>query len=213
MLDVARHPRWCANLLTTGPLAFASLDSSPGTIAGLIADMFDPAVTWDDLAWVRDRWPCSVVLKGIQRYDDAARAASLGVDALVLSDHGGRQLDRSPAPVTLLPQIRDGLQESVELYVDGVVMSGGDVAAAMGLGADAVLIGRAYLYGLMAGGEAGVRRVLALMETELRRTMQLLGVRNLQALRTGSVRLPRSGDCPWRRSHALACGPARTPSA
>jgi L-lactate dehydrogenase (cytochrome) len=193
MLDMARHPRWCANLLTTGPLTFASFDSSPGSIAGLIADMFDPAVTWDDLAWVRDRWPGSLVLKGVQRCDDAAQAASLGVDGLVVSNHGGRQLDRSPAPVTLLPEFRARLQDSVELYVDGGVMSGADVAAAVGLGADAVLIGRAYLYGLMAGGEAGVRRVLALMEQELRRTMQLLGVREVQALRSGSVRLPAAG--------------------
>jgi L-lactate dehydrogenase (cytochrome) len=193
MLDMARHPSWCASLLTTGPLTFASLSSSPGSIAGLIADMFDPAMTWDDLVWVRDRWPGSLVVKGVQRLDDAERATSAGVDAIVVSNHGGRQLDRSPAPVALLPRIRDRLQDSVELYVDGGVMSGADVAAAVGLGADAVLIGRAYLYGLMAGGPDGVHRVLELLHSELRRTLQLLGVRDLQALRAGAVTLALGG--------------------
>lgn len=189
LLDMGLHPSWWLNMLTTGPLTFATMSSSPGSIASLIADMFDPSVTFDDLAWVRDNWRGPVVVKGIQRTEDAVRAADVGIEAVVLSNHGGRQLDRAPAPLTLLPRVRDCLQDAVELYVDGGITSGADIAAAVGLGADAVLVGRAYLYGLMAGGELGVRRALALLQNEFSRTMQLLGVRDTAELRDETVRL------------------------
>ncbi|WP_324273639.1 alpha-hydroxy acid oxidase [Blastococcus brunescens] len=189
IVDMGMHPSWWLNMLTSGPLTFATMSAAPSSVADTITRMFDPAVTFDDLGWLRENWSGSIVVKGIQRVDDAVRVADAGVDGIVLSNHGGRQLDRTQAPLTLLPRVRDRLQDSTELYIDGSIRSGADVAAAVGLGADAVLIGRAYLYGLMAGGEAGVRRSLALLRQEFVRTMQLLGVREVSALRSGVVAL------------------------
>jgi L-lactate dehydrogenase (cytochrome) len=189
LLDMGMHPSWWLNMLTNGPLTFATMSDSPSSVADTITRMFDPAVTFDDLGWLRENWSGYIVVKGIQRVDDALRAADTGVDGIILSNHGGRQLDRTQAPLLLLPRVRDLLQESTELYIDGSVRSGADVAAAVGLGANAVLIGRAYLYGLMAGGEAGVRRSLALLRHEFVRTMQLLGVRKVSGLRSGVVSL------------------------
>lgn len=196
LFDMGLHPAWWFNLLTGGPLGFASMGGAPSDVAGQVAAMFDPSVTFDDIAWVREHWSGPMVIKGIQRTDDAVRAADLGADALVVSNHGGRQLDRSRAPLVVLQEIRDRMQDRVELYLDGGIRSGADIAAAVGLGADACLAGRAYLYGLMAGGEVGVRRALSLLRAELVRTMQLLGVRDLAELRSGVVRLP-TGSAGW----------------
>ena len=187
--DMARHPSWWLNMLTGGPLGFASMDSSPASVAQTIQRMFDPTVTFADLGWIREMWPRPLVVKGIQRVDDAVRAVEAGADAVVLSNHGGRQLDRSAAPLELLPAVRDAVQDRVEVLVDGGVRSGADVAAAVGLGANAVMIGRSYLYGLMAGGGSGVDRTLEILRTELARTMQLLGARRIQDLSTDLVEL------------------------
>jgi L-lactate dehydrogenase (cytochrome) len=182
LLDVGRHPTWWLNLLTAGPLGFSSLNASEGGIADLIQRMFDPSVTFDDLEWLRGVWPGSLVVKGIQRVDDAVRVVSAGADAVVLSNHGGRQLDRSTVPLLLLPEVRAALPDRAQVFLDGGVRTGADVAAALCSGADACLIGRAYLYGLMAGGTAGVHRVLDILARELVRTMQLLGVRQVSEL-------------------------------
>lgn len=189
IMDMGMHPAWWLNMLTSGPLTFATMSEAPSSVADTITRMFDPAVTFDDLGWLRDNWSGSIVVKGIQRLDDAVRAVDAGVDGIVLSNHGGRQLDRTQAPLTLLPRVRDRLQDATELYIDGSIRSGADVAAAVGLGADACLVGRAYLYGLMAGGEVGVRRSLTLLRQEFVRTMQLLGVRRVSDLRSGVVGL------------------------
>lgn len=186
LLDMGRRPAWWTNLLTTRPLAFSSLDDSPGNIADLIGQMFDPSVTFDDIAWVRNNWSGPLIVKGVQRLDDVERLRSLGVEGVVLSNHGGRQLDRTRPPLELLPEARDRFQEDMDIFVDGGIRSGADIAAAVALGADAVLIGRPYLYGLAAGGEAGVQHVLALLRAELQRTLQLLGVTDLQQLRSGA---------------------------
>ena len=204
LLDMGLHPAWWINMLTTGPLAFATMDSSHGSVADTVGRMFDPAVTFHDLAWVREAWSGPIVIKGVQRVEDAVRAAEVGVDAIVLSNHGGRQLDRTQAPLDLLPRVRDALQGSLEIYLDGGIRSGADIAAAVGLGADACLIGRAYLYGLMAGGEAGVRRVLALLAEEFVRTMQLLGVCDVPQLRSGVVHLPAAPAPPAEEGRAMA---------
>ncbi len=192
LLDGARHPRWWVNLLTTPPLRFASMDSFPGTAADLADVMFDPALNLDDLDWLRARWPGKLVVKGVQTVDDAKRAADHGCDGIVVSNHGGRQLDRSPTPLEQLSAISDALDGQVEVYVDGGVMSGGDVIAAVGLGARAVLVGRAYLYGLMAGGEAGVDRAIEVLRAGMDTTMRLMGVTTLDQLK-GRVHLRAPG--------------------
>lgn len=186
-LDAAWRPRWWFDLLTTEPLSFASLDRWSGTVGDYLDSMFDPSLTFDDLAWIKARWPGKLVVKGIQTLDDARAVVELGVDGIVLSNHGGRQLDRAPVPFHLLPTVARELAGRTEILVDTGVMSGADVVAAVALGARSVLIGRAYLYGLMAGGEAGVRRAVEILSAQLIRTMKLLGVSSLEELRPTHV--------------------------
>ncbi|HWA67746.1 MAG TPA: alpha-hydroxy acid oxidase [Mycobacteriales bacterium] len=181
-IQAVRHPAWWFDFLTGEPLRFATVDGAPGDLAGLIGKMFDPSVTMADLEWIREVWPGRIVVKGVQDVRDAKDLAGVGVDGLVISNHGGRQLDRSPCPLTLLPQIRDEVGDRLAVLLDGGVRSGADVAAAVALGAEAVLIGRAYLYGLTAAGEAGVDRALTILRAELVRTLQLLGVSDVSAL-------------------------------
>ena len=177
VLDTARHPAWWLNLLTTEPLSFASLAAgAPDALASIVADMFDPRVTFDDLAWMREAWPGPLVIKGIQSVEDARQAADLGVEAIVVSNHGGRQLDRAPTPIELLPRVADAVADRTEVLLDTGVRTGSDVVAAVAMGAKACLIGRAYLYGLMVGGQRGVERAVEILSEELIRTMQLLGV-------------------------------------
>ncbi|MFF6984322.1 alpha-hydroxy-acid oxidizing protein [Streptomyces sp. NPDC008343] len=189
ILDGATHPSWWLDLLTTEPLTFASLSSWDGTVAELINAMFDPGLDYDDLDWVRQSWPGKLVVKGIQSTEDARDVVKHGADAVLLSNHGGRQLDRAPTPLELLPRVRDEIQEEAEIWLDGGILSGADIVAAIARGADACLVGRAYLYGLMAGGERGVRRAVDILRTEIVRTMQLLGVRSTAELRPTHVAL------------------------
>ncbi len=181
------RPAWWINFLTTEPLAFASLDSWSGTVADLLDTMFDPTVTYDDLAWIRKQWPGKVVVKGVQTVDDARRLADAGVDAVLLSNHGGRQLDRAPIPFHLLPQVVAAVGTDVEVHLDTGIMSGQDIVAAVAHGAHFTLIGRAYLYGLMAGGREGVDRTIEILRGQVERTMRLLGVRTLDELEPGHV--------------------------
>ncbi|MFI9585694.1 alpha-hydroxy acid oxidase [Streptomyces sp. NPDC052236] len=188
-LDGAMRPWWWVNLLTTRPLEFASFHSWNGTVADLADHMFDPAATIRDIAWLREVWPGKLIVKGIQNEEDARAVVDAGADALVVSNHGGRQLDRAPVPLEELASVVRAVDGRAEVYVDGGVLSGADAVAAVCLGADAVLVGRAYLYGLMAGGEPGVRRVLDILSAEVHRTMQLLGVTSTDELRAERVRL------------------------
>jgi L-lactate dehydrogenase (cytochrome) len=176
------HPKWWFDLLTTEPLAFASLDRWPGTVGEYLSTMFDPSLTFDDLEWIKARWPGKLVVKGIQTLDDARAVVDRGVDGIVLSNHGGRQLDRAPVPFHLLPVVARELGKDTEILLDTGIMSGADIVAAIALGARCTLVGRAYLYGLMAGGEAGVNRAIEILETGLIRTMRLLGVTCLEEL-------------------------------
>jgi len=190
LIDMAMHPSWWFTLLTTKPLSFASLSEWPGTVAELINHMFDPTVTFDDVAWLRETWSGSLVVKGIQNVEDARRVVDLGADAVVVSNHGGRQLDRAPVPLELLPKVVDAVGDRAEVFVDTGVMSGADIVAGVALGAKAVLVGRAYLYGLMAGGERGVQRAVEILASEITRTMQLLGVSKVEELNRSHVTLP-----------------------
>ena len=176
------RPAWWFNFLTTEPLAFASLDAWSGTVAELLDTMFDPTVTYDDLAWIKDRWPGKVVVKGVQTVADARRCADVGVDAVLLSNHGGRQLDRAPVPFHLLPEVVAAVGDRVEVHLDTGIMSGQDIVASIAHGAHFTLVGRAYLYGLMAGGREGVGRVIDILRGQVERTMKLLGVRTLDEL-------------------------------
>jgi L-lactate dehydrogenase (cytochrome) len=189
VLDAAAHPWWWFNLLTTDPLEFASLTSWEGTVAELINSMFDPSLTVRDLAWLRETWSGPLLVKGIQHVDDARMVVDAGVDAVVVSNHGGRQLDRAPTPLEVLPAVVEAVGDRAEVLVDGGVQSGADVVAAVALGARACVVGRAYLYGLMAGGERGVRRAVDILAGEIIRTMQLLGVDSVTRLEPTHVRL------------------------
>ncbi|MEW2502349.1 alpha-hydroxy acid oxidase [Amycolatopsis sp. CA-161197] len=187
--DGAMHPAWWFNLLTTEPLNFASLNHFDGTVAELLAQLFDPTLDFDDLDWVRRTWPGKLVVKGVQNVADARDVVKHGADGVVLSNHGGRQLDRAPTPLELLPAVLDEIQGTAEVWVDTGILSGGDIVAAIARGADFVLVGRAFLYGLMAGGERGVQRCVDILRTEMIRTMQLLGVRRVEDLRPSHVTL------------------------
>ncbi len=190
VLDLSRHPTWWMNLLTTKPLTFASLHAWQGTIAELLDELFDPTMTLADLEWLRGSWDGPLVIKGVQTVSDAVRMVEAGADAILLSNHGGRQLDRAPVPLRLLPDVVDKVGDDAEVWVDTGIMSGADIVAAIALGAKATMVGRAYLYGLMAGGERGVDRAAEILAGEVRRTMALLGVSRIDELGPQHIRLP-----------------------
>jgi L-lactate dehydrogenase (cytochrome) len=199
VFNTATKPNWWVNFLTTEPLTFASLTQWSGTVGELLDAMFDPTVTFDDLAWIRAQWPGKVVVKGVQSLDDAKRLATLGVDGIVLSNHGGRQLDRAPIPFHLLPDVVREVGADLEVHLDTGIMSGADIVASIALGATFTLIGRAYLYGLMAGGREGVDRAIEILTGQITRTMRLLGVKSLEELTPAHVtQLQRLG--PYRSS-------------
>ncbi|MCU1423838.1 MAG: alpha-hydroxy-acid oxidizing enzyme [Microbacteriaceae bacterium] len=182
VINAIPRPEWWINFLTTEPLAFASLDRWSGTVAELLDTMFDPTVTFDDLAWIKDQWPGKVVVKGVQNVDDARTLASMGMDGIILSNHGGRQLDRAPIPFHLLPEVVREVGMDTEVHLDTGIMTGADIVASIALGAKFTLIGREYLYGLLAGGREGVDRTIAILEEQIARTMRLLGVTSLAEL-------------------------------
>jgi isopentenyl diphosphate isomerase/L-lactate dehydrogenase-like FMN-dependent dehydrogenase len=190
--DMALKPRWWFNLLTTAPLEFATFRNFNKPLSEIAAKVFDPAVTFEDVKWLRSVWQGRLIIKGIQTVADASELAKIGVDAIVLSNHGGRQLDRSVVPLELLPSVRAAIGvkgSGPQIYIDGAIMSGADVLAAIALGADAVLIGRAYLYGAMAAGEGGVRKVVELFRFEMETAMKLMGVRNLSELNSDFINI------------------------
>ena len=190
--DMALKPKWWFNLLTTAPLEFATFRNFNKPLSEIAAKVFDPAVTFEDVKWLRSVWQGKLIIKGIQTVADAAELKKIGVDAIVLSNHGGRQLDRSVVPLELLPQVRTeiGIKGSgPQIYVDGAIMSGADVLAAVALGADAVLIGRAYLYGAMAAGQSGVEKVVEMFRFEMETAMKLMGAKNLSELNPDFVNI------------------------
>jgi len=193
VLDGAMHPNWWVNFLTTPPLRFASLESWGGTVGEMMNALFDPTMSLDDLDWVRRTWDGPLIVKGVQTVEDARAILHHGADAIVLSNHGGRQLDKALPPVRLLPRVREAVGPDAEVMVDTGVMSGSDVVAAVALGASSVLVGRAYLYGLMAGGERGAQRAADILAEEVRRTMALLGAAKVTDLRPEMVELAPQG--------------------
>ena len=189
LIDAIPRPEWWMNFLTTPAISFVSMQSWNGTVAELLDFMFDPTMTFEDLKWIRSQWDGKLTVKGIQTVEDAKKSADCGADAIILSNHGGRQLDRAPIPLHLLVDVKKELKKSLEVHLDTGILHGTDVLAAIALGADFTYIGRAYLYGLMAGGQEGVERALTILRTEMGRGMKLLGVNAIEELEPKHVRL------------------------
>ncbi|QEC49765.1 alpha-hydroxy-acid oxidizing protein [Baekduia soli] len=180
-LDAARHPGWWWRFIQSAPPSFANVtDRTPSaadtTTMQYVAEQFDPGITWDDLSTVLDAWDGPVIAKGVLCAADAVRAVDAGATGIIVSNHGGRQLDRAPATFDVLASVLEAVGDRAEVLLDSGVRRGGDVAAAVALGARGCLVGRPYLYGLGAGGEAGVARMLELLSGELARTLTLMGV-------------------------------------
>jgi L-lactate dehydrogenase (cytochrome) len=189
MIDGALHPAWTWAFARAEPIRFANVEkkgvgdgSTPVDLADYIREEMDGAISWADIDWLRSVWPGSIVVKGIQTVDDALRAADSGVEAIALSNHGGRQLDGAPATLDLVPPVADAVGGRVEIICDGGVRRGSDIVKAVALGATACMAGRAYLYGLGAAGERGVDFVLDLFLADMRRVMALLGAPDIASL-------------------------------
>ncbi|WP_347351145.1 alpha-hydroxy acid oxidase [Intrasporangium sp.] len=189
--DMTLHPSWWFNKLTTPAMRFACAPESWGSEQlDMSGDMFDAAVTADDIGWLRDLWPGHLLVKGIQTVEDAEEVVRLGADGVVLSNHGGRQLDRAQSALSILPDVVASCGDRADIFIDSGILRGGDIVAAVALGARAALVGRAYLYGLMAGGESGVQRAGEILAREVRTTMALLGATSVAGLQADMVRLP-----------------------
>jgi L-lactate dehydrogenase (cytochrome) len=195
LIDGALHPGWTWDFVRAEPITFANVTgttvadgSSAVSLADYINSQFDPSLSWRDLDWFRSQWDGPIVLKGVQTTADARLAAEAGVDAIALSNHGGRQLDGAPVPLELVAKVADVVGDRTEIICDGGVRRGSDIVKAMALGASACMVGRAYLYGLAAVGERGVDGVLKLLATDMERTMALIGCRSVTELGPDLVR-------------------------
>ena len=189
IIDGIMHPAWTWDFVRNDPITFANVAQSSNngsgtavTLSTFISEQFDPALSWDDIDWFRGEWNGTISIKGIQTVEDAVIAADRGVDAVVLSNHGGRQLDGAPAPISLVRPVVEALSGRVPVICDGGIRRGGDIVKALALGATACTMGRSYLYGLGAAGEAGVERALEMLTDEMVRTMRLCGATSLADL-------------------------------
>ena len=198
-LDIARKPRWLLGTLRGKRRVFGNLEAHLADTRGLqtlsqwIASQFDPSITWKEIDWLRARWPGKLIVKGILDAEDARLACGAGIDALVVSNHGGRQLDGASASITVLPEIVDAVAGRAEVLFDGGIECGQDVLRALARGARACLIGKSFLYALAAGGEAGVRLALDILRRELEVTMALAGVADVQHVDGRILRPPPAG--------------------
>jgi L-lactate dehydrogenase (cytochrome) len=197
LVDGALHPAWTWQFARSEPITFANVTGKApvdGTdavnLSEFVSSQFDPSLSWRDIDWMRSEWPGPIVVKGIQTVDDAVLAADVGVEAIALSNHGGRQLDGAPAPVELIRPVRDAVGDRIEVICDGGVRRGSDIVKAVALGATACMAGRAYLYGLAAGGERGVDLVLSMLAEGVTRTMALLGCATVADLGPELVSVP-----------------------
>ncbi len=195
LLDGILHPQWTMDFLRAEPISFANVagrgvgDGSDAiSLADYINSQFDSGLNWETVDWMRSIWKGPVVLKGIQTVEDAEIAAREGIDAVALSNHGGRQLDGAPPPLELVGPVADKVGGRIEILCDGGVRRGSDIVKAVALGATACMTGRAYLYGLAAGGEAGVDLVLEWFEESMRRTLSLVGCSSFEQCNSSIVR-------------------------
>ena len=182
IVNAIPRPWWWWDFLTTKKLEFASLSSTGGTVGELLDSAMDPSISFEDLEIIRSMWPGKLVVKGVQNLEDSKKLVDLGVDGLILSNHGGRQLDRAPIPFHLLPEVAREVGHHTDIAIDTGIMNGADIVASIALGAKFTLVGRAYLYGLMAGGREGVDRMIAILSEQIVRTMKLLEVKSLDEL-------------------------------
>jgi L-lactate dehydrogenase (cytochrome) len=184
-IDIARHPRWLLNMARSKRRTFGNLQgevkkaNDVSALSEWVEDQFDPTFDLDTVKWVRQLWDRKLILKGIMREDDARLAVDVGADAIIVSNHGGRQLDGAPSSISVLPDIAHAVGDQIEVFFDGGIRTGADIVKAMGRGAHACLSGRACLYGLAANGRAGVACALKLMEDELSDCMALTGLHDL----------------------------------
>ena len=192
LFNFAMHPRWAWNYFTNAPLELSNVkDRIKGdvtTLVGFFNDQLDRTVSWDDAAWMIKEWGGPFAIKGILSVEDALRAADVGASAVVISNHGGRQLDSSPAPIEVLPEIVDAVGDRMEVILEGGVRRGVHVLKALALGATACAAGRPYLYGLGAGGEAGVDKALDILKTDIERDIRILGCRNIKEVDSARIR-------------------------
>jgi L-lactate dehydrogenase (cytochrome) len=188
LAEGALHPEWAWYFLTSPTISFPNIGPPDQRSLGKIKDMFDGTVSWEDLEWIREMWDGPILAKGVLRPEEAVQAAEHGLDGVIVSNHGGRQLDHLPATIDVLPEIVDAVGDRLDVLVDSGFRRGSDIAAALALGAKAVLLGRAHLYGLAAAGEAGVRHCVDILAHELRMTMQLCGARSIAELDRGLIR-------------------------
>lgn len=189
LLDMGLHPAWWSRLLTSPPITFANMvdkagqgENSTSALGQYVTEQLDPSVTWNDLAWMIKQWGGPFLIKGILSPDDARRAVDIGASGVIVSNHGGRQLDHAAAPVDMLPEIVEAVGTSIEIILDGGIRRGSDIIKALALGANACMIGRPFLYGLAAGGQPGVEHALEILKSELIRSMQLLGCTDVKKL-------------------------------
>ena len=189
IINMATKPGWCLGMLGTKRRTFGNIVghakgvSDMSQLASWTNEQFDPALNWDDVAWIKNRWGGKLILKGILDEEDARMAAKSGADALIVSNHGGRQLDGALSSIAMLPRIVDAVGDQIEVHIDGGIRSGQDVLKSIALGAKGTYIGRAFLYGLGAGGEAGVTKALEVIRKELDVTMALCGHRDIRNIR------------------------------
>ena len=195
VLDGLVHPAWTWDFVRSEPIRFANVvgasvgdGSDAVSLSGFVASQFDPSLKWADIGWFRERWDGRVVLKGIQTVEDARIALDHGVDAIAVSNHGGRQLDGAPVPIELVEPVVDAVGDRLEVYCDGGIRRGSDIVKAVALGATAAMAGRAYLYGLGAAGERGVDHVIGLLGDDVERVMTLLGATSVADLGRDHVR-------------------------
>ena len=198
LAELLRHPGWLVGFLRDGGLRALPNVVIPGqgpmTLVDISAALARAAVTWADLRWIREHWRGPIVVKGVLTGDDARRAIDEGAAAVVVSNHGGRQLDCVPASLRALPEVVEAVNGQVEVLMDGGIRRGTDIVKAICLGARAVLCGRAYAYGLAAAGEAGVVRAIEILRTDVERTLRLLGCPSITALDRSYVNVPKSWE-------------------
>jgi L-lactate dehydrogenase (cytochrome) len=192
LLDGALHPAWTWAFVRAEPIRFANLGgegTSAVNLAAYVDAQFDSSLSWDDIEWLRSLWKGSIVVKGIQTVEDARVAVDVGVDAIALSNHGGRQLDTAPTPISLVEPVAQSVGGAVPVLCDGGIRRGSDIVKAVALGATACMVGRAHFYALAAGGQRGVEHALDLLTADVRRTMALLGTPTIPAITRSSVKL------------------------
>ncbi|TFW28549.1 alpha-hydroxy-acid oxidizing protein [Massilia arenosa] len=200
MLNLMTKPRWCWNMLQTPRRQFGNIVGHATSVSDLsslsawTSQQFDPSLSWDDVEWIKKRWGGKLIIKGIMEVEDARRCVDSGADALIVSNHGGRQLDGAPSSISALPPIVDAVGSRIEVHMDGGVRSGQDVVRALALGAKGVYIGRPFLYGLGAMGEQGVTRCLEIIRNELDLTMAFCGLRDVRAIDRSIILPPRAPD-------------------